>query len=50
MFLAGFADVTVSAWVWTILGAGMGMTAIEMTAMAGMDGWLGAALPFLQID
>jgi predicted metal-binding membrane protein len=28
------------AWGWLLLGAGMSMTAVEMTAMAGMDGWL----------
>ena len=28
------------AWAWTVNGAGMGMSAVEMTRMAGMDGWL----------
>lgn len=38
--LVGVAGVAALAWVWLILGAGMEMSAIEMTAMAGMDGWL----------
>lgn len=40
IFFCGLAAVTALAWVWLLLGAGMDMTAIEMTAMAGMDGWL----------
>lgn len=28
------------AWGWLLAGAGMEMSAIDMTAMAGMDGWL----------
>ena len=28
------------AWGWVLLGSGMGMTAIQMTGMAGMDGWM----------
>jgi len=28
------------AWSWVLLGAGMDITAIDMTRMAGMDGWL----------
>ncbi len=28
------------AWGWLLAGAGMEMNAVEMTAMAGMDGWL----------
>ena len=28
------------AWGWLLLGAGMDMSAIEMTRMAGMDGWM----------
>lgn len=28
------------AWGWLLAGAGMDMGAIDMTAMAGMDGWL----------
>lgn len=37
---AGLAAVVALAWAWLVLGAGMDMTAIEMTRMAGMDGWL----------
>ena len=40
VLLAGGFAVLVLAWGWLILGAGMGMTAIEMTRMAGMDGWM----------
>jgi predicted metal-binding membrane protein len=32
--------VLLLAWLWLLLGAGMEMTALEMTRMAGMDGWL----------
>ncbi len=32
--------VVAMAWGWLLAGAGMGMSALEMTAMAGMDGWL----------
>lgn len=32
--------IIVLAWIWVIFGAGMDMTAIEMTRMAGMDGWM----------
>lgn len=28
------------AWGWVLVGAGMPTSALEMTAMAGMDGWL----------
>jgi len=28
------------AWGWLLVGSGMESSAIEMTAMAGMDGWL----------
>ena len=28
------------AWGWVLLGSGMGMTAVQMTGMAGMDGWM----------
>ena len=37
---AALAAVVLAAWAWLIAGAGMGMNAVEMTAMAGMDGWL----------
>jgi predicted metal-binding membrane protein len=40
VLLAGLAAVLGLAWLWLLLGAGMDMTAIEMTRMAGMDGWL----------
>ncbi len=40
IFVGGMAAVTVLAWVWLVMGAGMGMSAIDMTAMAGMDGWM----------
>lgn len=40
IFVAGLALVSVSAWVWLLLGAGMDMSALDMTEMAGMDGWL----------
>lgn len=38
--VAGLVAVVVMAWGWLHAGAGMGMSAIEMTAMAGMDGCL----------
>ena len=40
VFLGGLVLVMGLAWGWLLLGAGMDMTAIEMTAMAGMDGRL----------
>ncbi len=40
IFLIGLIAVTGLAWAWLLMGAGMGMSAFEMTAMAGMDGWL----------
>lgn len=40
IFLGGLLAVTGLSWVWLWFGAGMEMTAVEMTAMAGMDGWL----------
>jgi len=40
IFIGGLLLVTALSWVWLVMGAGMGMTAIDMTAMAGMDGWL----------
>jgi predicted metal-binding membrane protein len=40
IFVGGLTLVCVSAWVWLLLGAGMDMSAVEMTDMAGMDGWL----------
>jgi predicted metal-binding membrane protein len=40
VLVAGILLVSALAWVWLILGAGMDMSAIEMTRMAGMDGWM----------
>jgi predicted metal-binding membrane protein len=40
VLLSGLAGVLALAWLWILLGAGMDMTAIEMTRMEGMDGWL----------
>ena len=37
---AGLVAVIVMAWGWLVSGAGMEMSAVEMTSMAGMDGWL----------
>lgn len=36
----GLLVVIAGSWIWLLLGAGTGMTAIDMTRMAGMDGWL----------
>jgi predicted metal-binding membrane protein len=40
VMIIGLAAVLVLAWGWLLSGAGMEMSAIEMTGMAGMDGWL----------
>jgi predicted metal-binding membrane protein len=40
ILLVGVLALLALAWGWLILGAGMDMSAIEMTRMAGMDGWL----------
>jgi predicted metal-binding membrane protein len=40
ILLIGLAIVIVMAWGWLLAGSGMGPSAMEMTAMAGMDGWL----------
>lgn len=40
IFVGGLTLVSLAAWIWLLLGAGMEMTAIEMTQMAGMNGWL----------
>ena len=37
---AGLVVVLGMAWGWLVTGAGMEMSAVEMTAMAGMNGWL----------
>ena len=38
--VAGMLVVSALAWGWLILGAGMDMSAIEMTRIAGVDGWM----------
>jgi predicted metal-binding membrane protein len=38
--VAGLVAVLALAWGWLLAGAGMGMSALEMTGMAWMDGWL----------
>ncbi len=38
--IAGLVVVLGLAWGWLLSGAGMEMSAIDMTAMSGMDGWL----------
>ena len=40
VLVAGLVAVLLMAWGWLLAGAGMEMSAIEMTEMAGMDGWL----------
>ena len=40
VLVGGLVTVVVMAWAWLLAGAGMQMSAVEMTAMAGMDGWL----------
>ena len=40
ILLTGLAIVIMMAWGWLLVGSGMEMSAVEMTAMAGMDGWL----------
>ena len=40
VLVAGLLAILVMAWGWLVSGAGMEMSAVEMTAMAGMDGWL----------
>ena len=40
ILLIGLATVVLLAWGWLLVGSGMESSAIEMTAMAGMDGWL----------
>jgi predicted metal-binding membrane protein len=37
---AGLLAILALAWGWLLSGAGMEMSAVEMTGMAGMDGWL----------
>jgi predicted metal-binding membrane protein len=40
VLLAGILVVSALAWGWLVLGSGMDMSAIDMTRMAGMDGWM----------
>ena len=40
VLVAAMLVVSALTWVWLILGAGMSMSAIDMTRMAGMDGWM----------
>jgi hypothetical protein len=40
VLLAGILVASALPWGWLFLGSGMDMTAIEMTRMAGMDGWM----------
>jgi predicted metal-binding membrane protein len=40
ILVLGLLTVVGMAWGWLLLGAGMEMSPAEMTAMAGMDGWL----------
>jgi predicted metal-binding membrane protein len=40
VLVVGLVAVLVMAWGWLVAGTGMEMSAVEMTAMAGMDGWL----------
>ena len=40
VLITGVVMVVAVAWFWLLLGAGTGMTPIDMTRMAGMDGWL----------
>lgn len=40
VLVAALVVVLALAWGWLVLGAGMDMSALDMTAMAGMDGWL----------
>ena len=37
---AGLVVVLALAWGWLLAGAGMQMSALDMTALAGMDGWM----------
>ena len=38
--VGGLILVTLLSWAWLVAGTGMSMSAIEMTQMSGMDGWL----------
>ena len=47
ILLIGLAIVIVMAWGWLLAGSGMGPSAMEMTAMAGMDGFFAAKLRYV---
>lgn len=40
LLMVAVALVCALAWAWLLAGAGMDMNPLDMTAMAGMDGWL----------
>jgi len=40
VLVAGLVVIIALAWGWLLAGAGMETSTVEMTAMAGMDGWL----------
>lgn len=40
VLVGALAVILALAWAWLLAGAGMDMSAVEMTRMAGMDGWL----------
>jgi len=40
VLFTGLLTVVAMAWAWLLAGAGMEMSAIAMTGMAGMDGWM----------
>jgi predicted metal-binding membrane protein len=40
VLVTGIVVMSALAWGWLVLGVGMDMSAIEMTRMAGMDGWM----------
>jgi predicted metal-binding membrane protein len=40
VLFAAVVAIVAMAWGWLLAGSGLGMGAVEMTAMAGMDGWL----------
>jgi predicted metal-binding membrane protein len=39
VLVAGLVAVLAMAWGWLLTGAGMEMSVVDMTTMAGMDGW-----------
>jgi predicted metal-binding membrane protein len=43
VLVTGIVVVSALAWGWLVLGAGMDMSAIEITQMAGIDGVSGVA-------